>query len=123
RHDHGVLDRLRLREAEDLRAEILAAVGPADPPAGDRPGAQVDSFRPRGVDEDLVPGPRGREVRDARRVELEGEVRLRLAAGPRLEVVRPQHRLDDAEEAPQDPVLVEARYGVELCLDLASQCV
>ena len=38
-----------------------------------------------------------------------------------LEVVRPQHPLDRAEEAAQDPILVEARDPVELFLDLLDE--
>ena len=36
RHDHGVLDHLRLDQAEDLGAEVVAPVGPAQAAAGDR---------------------------------------------------------------------------------------
>ena len=121
--DDGVLDRLRLHQPEDLGAEVLAPVRPADPAAGDLARAEMDALHPRRVDEDLEHRPRGGQVGDARRVELEGEVRLRLAVVAALEVVRPQHRLDHAEEAAQDPVLVEAGDRVEPRLDLPDELV
>ena len=49
-------------------------------------------------------------------IQLEGQVRLRLAAGVGLEVVRAQDCPDDAEESAQDPVLVEALDGVDRAL-------
>src|SRR5207247_8885156 len=81
--------------------------------ARDLARAEMDALHARRVDEDLEHRPRGGQVGYAGRVELEGEVRLRPAVLAALEVVRPQHRLDDAEEAAQDPVLVEARDRVE----------
>ncbi len=47
RHDHGVLDVLRLHQAQHLGAEILLAVRPAQPAARHRAHAQVDAFNPR----------------------------------------------------------------------------
>jgi hypothetical protein len=47
RHDHRVLDQLRLHQAEDLGAEIVAPVGPAQAAAGDRAAAQVDALDAR----------------------------------------------------------------------------
>ena len=87
---HGVLHRLGLHEAEDLGPEVLAPVGPADAAAGDRAAAQVYALGARGVDEDLEAGQRQREARNLRRVELEGEVQLRLALRRALVIVRPQ---------------------------------
>ena len=117
RDDHRVLDRLRLHQPEDLGAEVLAAVRPANPTAGDAAGAQVHSFHPRRVDEDLEHRPRRGQVRNAGGIELEREIRLPLKE------VRPQHRADHAEEAAQDPVLVEALDRVELALDLPDKLV
>ena len=54
RHDHAVLDHLRLHQAEHLGAEILAPVRPADAAARDLAAAQMDAFHARRVDEDLV---------------------------------------------------------------------
>ena len=119
RDDHRVLHRLRLHQPEHLGAEVLAPVGPADSSARDLAAAQVDRLRPRRVDEHLEHRPRLGQVGDQRRVELQREVRLRLPVGVGLEVVRPQHRADAAEEAAQDPVLVQARDSVDRDLELA----
>jgi hypothetical protein len=64
RHDHRVLHRLRLDQAQDLGAEVLPAVRPAQPAAGDRPEPQVHALHPRRVHEDLEPRPGLRQVRD-----------------------------------------------------------
>ncbi len=118
RDDDGVLDGLRLQQAENLGAKVLTPVRPANPAPGDGAAAQVDAFHARRVDEDLEHRPRVRQVGDPGRVELEGEIRLRRSVGAVLEVVRAQHRLDHAQEPAQDPVLVEARHRVEPGLDL-----
>ena len=80
RHDHGVLDHLRLDQAEDLGAEVVAPVAPAQAAAGDRAEAQVHALDARGVDEDLVLRPRLGQVGDRRRLEL--EARCSGAAAP-----------------------------------------
>ena len=54
RHDHGVLHHLRLDQAEDLGAEVLAPVGPAQTAARDLAEAQVHALDPRRVHPDLV---------------------------------------------------------------------
>ena len=83
RHDHGVLDHLRLDQAEHLGAEVVAAVGPAQATARDRAEAQVDALDPRRVDEDLVRRSRLGQVGDRRRLELERQV------GPEVRRPRP----------------------------------
>ncbi len=113
RHDHGVLDHLRLDQAEHLRAEVVAPVGPAQAAAGHRAEPQVHALDPRGVDEDLELGPRLGQVRDRVRLELEGDVGLRQALAVDLVVVRAQGRLDERQVGPQDPVVVEAGDVVE----------
>ena len=75
RHDDGVLDHLRLDQAEDLGAEVLAPVGPAQPAAGDRAEAQVHALDARAVDPDLELRPRGRQVGHLLGVELEARRR------------------------------------------------
>ena len=47
RHDHRVLDLLRLHQAQHLGAEILLAVRPAQPAPGNRAVAQMHAFDPR----------------------------------------------------------------------------
>ncbi len=113
RHDHGVLDHLRLHQAQDLGAEVVAAVGPAQAPAGDGAEPQVHALDPRGVDEDLVLRPWLRQVRDDRRLHLEGHVGVHAVAIGGLEVVGAQGGLDVGHVGPQDAVLVEAGHAVE----------
>ncbi len=117
RHDHGVLDHLRLDQAEHLGAEVVATVGPAQPTARDRAEAQVHALDPRRVDEDLEARPRRRQVGDRRRLHLEAHVGVQRAVGPGLEVVGAQGRLDVGQVGPQDPVVVEAGHVVEGPLD------
>ena len=69
RHDDGVLDLLRLDEAEHLGAEILRPVGPAQAAARDLAEAQVHALDAGRIDEDLVE-------------------RLAAAAGPRPSRIR-----------------------------------
>ena len=84
------------------------AVRPAQSAAGDGSAAQVDALRRLRVHEDLDPRPRLGQQRDRRGVELE---RQRVGAHP---VVRAQDRSDHGEIQGQDPVLVEARDGLDL---------
>ena len=107
RHDDDVLDHLRLHQAEDLGAEVLAAVGPADAAARDLAAAQVDAFHPRRVDEDLEHRPRQRQLA-ARRCEssLNERYELALAVRVALEVVRAQRGVDEADVEPEDAVFV-----------------
>ena len=65
RHDHRVLDHLRLDQAQYFGAEILAPVRPAQAAARDRAEAQVHAFDARRVDEDLAVRARLRQVRHA----------------------------------------------------------
>ena len=113
-HDDGVLDHLRLDEAEDLGAEVLAAVGPPQPAPRHRAEAQVHALDPRAVDEDLELRARRGEVGDRARVELQRDVAVELGAvTPLLVVVRAQPGPDDPEEGPDDPVVVQAGDVVE----------
>ena len=65
RHDDGVLDLLRLDEAEHLGAEVLRPVGPAQAAARDLAEAQMDALDARRIDEDLVERARQRQRIDA----------------------------------------------------------
>ena len=103
RNDHRVLDQLRLHQAEDLGAEIVAPVGPAKAAAGDRAAAQVDALDARAVDPDLAPRHRRRKARDQRGIDLEGERFL----GRRGEGVGAHDRFDQRAQPPQDAVVVD----------------
>ena len=74
RHDHRVLDHLRLHQPEHLGAEVLAPVRPADAAAGHLAAAQVHALGARRVHEDLEARPRQRQPGKLLRVELERQV-------------------------------------------------
>ena len=76
RHDDRVLDHLRLHQAQDLGAEVLPPVGPAQAAARDLAAAQMHALDIGRVDEDLERRPRLRQARDPARVELVGHVVL-----------------------------------------------
>ena len=115
RHDHGVLDRLRLHQAEHLGAVVLAAIRPADPAARDMPAAQVDPLDARVVDEDLEERRGAGHVRDVGRAQLERQV----VAAERG--VRAHGGLHERDEAPQDAILVEAANRGQLLVELRAQ--
>src|SRR6185437_14483216 len=73
RHDHGVLDHLRLDQSQYFGTEILAPVGPAQSAAGDRAVSQMYALQPWRVDPDLVLGAGFGQVRNPAGVELDGE--------------------------------------------------
>ena len=92
RHDDRVLDLLGLGQAEDLGAEVLAPVRPAQAAPGDVGEPQVDALEPGRVDEQLELGPRRGQVGHLGRVQLDDQVRD-LDEGPG-EVVGAQRRAD-----------------------------
>ena len=116
-HDHGVLDHLCLDQAQDLGAEVVASVGPAQAAAGDRTEAQVHTLDAGRVDEDLELRPRLGELGDLLGLQLERDVGLGVAVVVDLVVVRAQGGLHDREVGPQDPVVVEAGDVVEGAVD------
>ena len=113
RHDHRVLHHLRLDQAQHLGAEILATVGPAQATAGHRAEAQVHALHPRAVDKDLAVRARPGHVRHLGRIELEADAVARLAIGIGLVVAGAKSRVDGANEAAQDAVIVQAGDPVE----------
>ncbi len=125
RHDDGVLHHLRLDQAEDLGAEVLAPVGPAQTAAGDLAEAQVHALDLRRVDPDLERRARGRQVRDGLRVELHRHVGVPGAGAVVLEEVGPQGGLDEVQEGAQDAVLVQrddlVQRAVQLLQDALGQ--
>ncbi len=75
----------------------------------------------RAVDENLPERARFGEVLDPLGVKFQGQVGLRLAVQGLLEKVGAHGRADDVDEAPDDPVLVEALHRFEALVDLAQQ--
>ena len=118
RHDHRVLDLLRLHQAEDFGAEILRPVGPADAAARHLAEAHVHALDARRIDEDLVERPRQRHAVELAAGKLDGDFRLRLAVLVELVVVGADRRLHRVDEAPHDAVLVEAVDLAQRGLDL-----
>ncbi len=119
RDDDDVLHHLRLHEAQDLGAEILGAVGPAQPAAGNPAAAQVDAFESRRIDEYLEHRPRLGKARHFRGVELErherAPARVRVAAPE----IGPRRREDQREELSQHAVLGKILDLLERGLDRA----
>ena len=109
RHDHRVLDHLGLHQPQDLGAEVVVAVRPADAAARHLAAAQVDALEPPRVDVDLVERPRRGHGLDRAAVDLDREHRpLRP-----LEGVRAQHGPHQVGERPQHLVLGQAAHRVE----------
>ena len=117
RDDDRVLDRLRLHQPEDLGAEILLAVRPADAAARHLAGAHVHAFHARAVDVDFEQRSRQRQQFDLAAGELDREVRLRLARRQLLKIICPHRLEDEGQIAAQDAVFVEAGDCVELVVD------
>ncbi|MCY1168558.1 hypothetical protein D9M73_85560 [compost metagenome] len=113
RHDHGVLDALRLHQAQDFGAEVVASVGPAQAAACDWPRAQVDALDSRRIDPDFAPWHGRGQAGDEMAVELERQ--RRLAGGGKG--VGAQRGGDDAAQRTQDAVVVDRGDGVEPGID------
>ena len=113
RDDDGVLDLLRLDQAEDLGAEVLRPVRPAQAAAGDVPEPQVYAFQPRRVHPDLMGRNGFRHARDLVRVELDGQEVAPVALVVQPVFVGPRGRPDHAEHGAQDPVGVQAGHRVQ----------
>ncbi len=117
RHDDRVLDRLCLHQAEDLGAEILLSIRPANPAASNPAGAHVHALHPRAVDVDFEERPRQRQQVDLAAGELDREIRLWLSGRQLLKIVRPHGLQNKREVAAQDAVLIEACDRIEGVID------
>ena len=116
-HDDGILDELGAHEPQDLRAEVLHPVRPADAAARDRRKAQMDGLHARRVDPDLAEGAGLRRRLHGLAVQLEGERGRPLAVSVRLVEVGAYRGVDQVVELAQDAVLVQARHGGECAFD------
>ena len=117
RHDDGVLDLLRLHEAQHFGAIVLGAIRPAQTAARHLAEAQVHALDFDAVDEDFAERPRLRQAVDEFRIELEGKHRLRRAVGIALEIVGAQRRIDDIDVAAQDRSSSRLGTAFSACFD------
>ena len=117
RHDDGILDLLRLDQAEHLGAVVLGAVRPAQAAAGHRAEAQMHALDLGAVDEDLPPRPRRRQAVDRMRIELD---RQRLAFLLRIgnEMIGAQRGFDQVQIAADDGVVIDVGNVFQRVLDL-----
>ena len=99
RHDDGVLDHLRLDQAQHFGAVIFHPVGPAQATARDRAAAQMHAFEAAREHENFTIRTRLRQERELAAVEFEndGVADLRI-----LEVGRAQGRQHQVGDAAQD---------------------
>ena len=118
RDDHRILDVLRFDQAEDLGAEILRPVGPADAAARHLAEAQMHALDARRIDEDLVKRPRQRHAVDFAAGKFEGDELLGAAVAVALVEIGADRRRDRVEEAAQDAVFVETVDRLQGGLDL-----
>ena len=116
RYDAGVLDLLRLDEAEDFRAVVLRPVRPAYAAARHRPEAQMHALHLRAVDEYFAPWPRTRQALNCRRIELQRQ-RAGLLLQRRHEVIGSQRTVNEVEETPENRVFVEIGDIFQRALD------
>ena len=112
-HDDGVLDLLGLHQPQHLHPEVLAPVAPADPPPGHRVHPQVRPLGAAAVDVDLVARPGLRHHLDAPAVELEGHETAAALPRPPLEEVGARRRLDEVQQPPVGPVVLDAPHLVQ----------
>ncbi len=117
RHDDGVLDVLRLHQAQDLGAEVLRPFRPADAAARDGALAQVHAFELRTVDEDLVCRPWLRQPRNLAGIEFERQPWHAACRRHPGEVVGAQRGANDRQEGTQDAVLVRTHHGLDRAAD------
>ncbi len=117
RHDHRVLDLLRLHQPEDLGAEILRPVGPADAAARHLAEAHMHAFDARRIDENFVERARQRQVGDLAALELDRDQRLGLAVFVGLIEIGADRRLHGVDEVAQDAVFVEALDFLQFLFD------
>jgi len=107
---------LRLDQTEDLGAEIVAAVGPAQAATRYRAEPQVHALDARRIHEYLVLGTRQRKLVDQLGVELD---RQQVAGAGRIlpshEVVGPQGGLHQRREGTQDAIGVQAHQRIDVC--------
>ncbi len=118
RHDHRILDLLRLHQAQDLGAEILAAGRTSAGRRAMRPKRRCTPSMLGGIDENLPPRTRRGKFIQLGGVELQGDVRFGIAVCIALPEIGPQHRVDHILEAADDAVVIQRRHVTQRRGDL-----
>ncbi len=104
-NNQGILGHLGLHQPQDLGAEIVWTVRPADPAPGHLAAAQVNPLHAGRMHVDLEQGPWRRHIDDADGADFEGEVIVVLV--PTQEKIGPDRGVDQVEENPQDAIFVD----------------
>ena len=113
RHDHRILDLLRLDQAQDFGAEILRPVAPAQAAACDASEAQMHPFQRGGIDEDFPPGARRGQFLQPGGIEFHRQGRTVASIGAWLEEIGAQHRVDHILETADDAVIVQRQHVLQ----------
>src|SRR4051794_33867321 len=121
-NDDRVFYVLCLHQAQNLRPEVFAPVGPAYATARNITHAQVHGLHAGAVYKHLELRTGQRQVGDLRRIQLDRQVALRLLIDE-LVVVGADRGLDYVQVAAQDAILVRARHGIQIGADLTDQLV
>ena len=112
RNNNGILDHLRLDQAQNLGAEVVAAVGPAQTATRHIAKAQVHTFHTRGVYENLELG-----VRKRRKIDLLGRNLERKRFSTQV-CVGAQNSLENFQERAQVAIGVQGWNLVEFFANL-----
>ena len=127
RHDNGVLHLLRLDQSEDLGAEVLWPIRPADAAARDLAEAQMHPLDPGRVHENFVERARGGHTLERTAPELQRDEMFRQPIGVDLIEIGAKGGLHRVDEAAQDAILIEAfdlpQRGFDGCDDLGLACL
>jgi hypothetical protein len=107
-----------VRISPSTSVQVVEPVAPAEPSARHRAAAQVHAVDVGGVDEDLAPGLRRAQLRDAPRVELERDPPAALAGPPEA---RAERRLDQLVQRAEGAVLVQRGDPVAVGLERAPE--
>ena len=105
RDDQGIFGHLGFHQTENLGAEIIGAVGPADSPPGHIAAPQVNPLHGGGVDVNFKQRPRRRHVDDPEGADFE---RKEIVLGTATEKKVGAHRgIDEVEQQSQDGIFVD----------------
>ena len=108
RNNDGVLDVLRLHQAENFGAEILRPIGPANAAARHLAEAQMHRLKARRIEENLVQRPRQRHIVDFAAREFYRDKFFHASALVALIKIGADRGHDRVDEVAQDAVFIEA---------------